>query len=112
MLRTNAKTAERASLTGAFGDSRVLCDTYNKIYDAFRKMDLIEEELFSRADENTSIDDVGVMSRNLLSYLEATIDIDYRKHRFDGNFDFRDFDFRDFEEMFGRFFRCRSDKGS
>ncbi|MBT3276135.1 MAG: hypothetical protein HN368_23505 [Spirochaetales bacterium] len=74
LLKANVKTAREATMTGAFRKSRgALMQTYNNVYTELQKLGLIPEEFFNLADENSTLDDIGVLSRNLVGFLEASL---------------------------------------
>ncbi|HID55114.1 TPA: hypothetical protein EYP37_01190 [Candidatus Poribacteria bacterium] len=80
MLDSLAKTAEEASLTGALSEGRDMAiKQYNAILKRLSEMGEIPEGLFSELDEGISFDDVGIACKQLISYLEGTMETRERK---------------------------------
>ena len=74
LLKANVKTAREATMTGAFKKSRnALMQTYNNVYEEMQKLGIIPEGFFNLADENSTIDDIGVLSRNLVEFVSGAL---------------------------------------
>ena len=97
LLKANVTTAREATMTGAFRKSQsALMQTYNNVYAELQKVGVIPEGFFNLADENSTIDDIGVLSRNLVGFLEAA----FGKNSDPDRMSFRDA-FANFGEVFG-----------
>ena len=70
---SNAEIARDASLTGTLGESaKVLVAAYNRILQVLRQMDCgLDELLFAEAADDTSLDEIGVLSEHLSKFLEV-----------------------------------------
>lgn len=80
MLDSIANTAEHASLTGAFAEGKGMAiRQYNAILKRLSEMNEIPEGLFPELDEEASFGDVGIACKQLMSYLEGTMETKERK---------------------------------
>ena len=97
LLKSNVTTAHEATMTGAFRKSqKALMQTYNNVYKEMQKIGVVPEGFFNLADENSTIDDIGVLSRGLVGFLEAALG----KSSGPSDFSFQD-TFSNFGEIFG-----------
>jgi hypothetical protein len=82
MLASIAKTAEQASLTGAFAEGKgIAIRQYNAILKRLSEIGEIPEGLFPELNEETSFDEVGVACKQLAGYLEGVIESEEREER-------------------------------
>ena len=82
MLDSIAKTAEQTSLTGAFAEGKgIAIRQYNAILKRLSEMGKIPEGLFPELGEDASFDEVGIACKQLVNYLEGTMEAEERKER-------------------------------
>ncbi len=80
MLDSIAKTAEQTSLTGAFAEGKgIAIRQYNAILKRLSEMGEIPEGLFPELGEDASFDEVGIACKQLVNYLEGTMEAEERK---------------------------------